>query len=734
MSRLDISGAMSSKDLPQSIQIFHQSGLRYIEPPVEVWQGQDFSALYRGLWRDNPNGAWRPHEAVDVRLFMHTIDNAWLLVGNGLDCVVVTATGLIVQEPSCFRRGSLLPDGTDLASLGLPLSGLDDIFVGADAAWHNYFHLLCFGMAKSAMALPYLPAACRIAIPDYAARIGVSDLEYPQTVYDEAVAMSGFADRALRLKPGLYRVGRLRFVSPAPSDPKMLIACAPFYGWFQTVRKRASHHPRSPRRVFLSNGAPQGVAPEIQALVATACAAHGFAVVDTSRLSLLQQINLFHNADCVVAFSGPPLVNILFGRDDLRILEINIEQDGNATLRSGFFEIASARGQFYLCLNVSVGDVTEEHMQDALGRLCRADTPIPGVLEPALLLPRFLDMSPVDTAPQAGLSPVSFSLLSAPLDEQPARVPSPADEVHVGKDGWLYLVRGTNNVLSLFDQPGFYTDDMDLAWRNLLIARSCRFLELGIKYLHVVVPDKLSLFPEYYQGVLSNLANGPLAKLMRAGNLGRKIGCLVDPTDVLRADTHAIPTFFKTDTHWTIRGAYLTYSLVCDRLGIPVSIDFDGREVSCFPDIFDLGTKINPPMQENQIHLPAAPGITRTYANHIVLAREGARALDEPEPGHHDCHVVLSNAAPGAMPQTVVIFGDSFSDYRPSSLTYLFAETFREVHFIWSTAVDFAYAARVGADVVISEIAERFMTRLPTDREAADALPSGAAIQDRMAS
>jgi hypothetical protein len=43
-------------------------------------------------------------------------------------------------------------------------------------------------------------------------------------------------------------------------------------------------------------------------------------------------------------------------------------------------------------------------------------------------------------------------------------------------------------------------------------------------------------------------------------------------------------------------------------------------------------------------------------------------------------------------------------------------ETFCELHFIWSTNLDWAYLQYVRPDIVISEEAERFMCLMPTDR------------------
>jgi hypothetical protein len=37
------------------------------------------------------------------------------------------------------------------------------------------------------------------------------------------------------------------------------------------------------------------------------------------------------------------------------------------------------------------------------------------------------------------------------------------------------------------------------------------------------------------------------------------------------------------------------------------------------------------------------------------------------------------------------------------------------VHFIWSTSLDWPYIERVRPDIVLTEVAERFMAQLPDD-------------------
>jgi hypothetical protein len=108
----------------------------------------------------------------------------------------------------------------------------------------------------------------------------------------------------------------------------------------------------------------------------------------------------------------------------------------------------------------------------------------------------------------------------------------------------------------------------------------------------------------------------------------------------------------------------------------------------------------------------------RSYANVLVQYKEDNRV--ENEVGLHvGSHVIFHNPhAPNEGP--IVIFGDSFSEYRPGRLTQHFAESFTEVHFLWSPNVDFDYVRRVQPRAVISELSERFATTVPSDEYTAD--------------
>ena len=83
---------------------------------------------------------------------------------------------------------------------------------------------------------------------------------------------------------------------------------------------------------------------------------------------------------------------------------------------------------------------------------------------------------------------------------------------------------------------------------------------------------------------------------------------------------------------------------------------------------------------------------------------------------HVGSHVRYENSDP-LIDKKVIIFGDSFSEYRGHLLTGMFAETYAEVNFIWNSSLDKKFITKLNPDVVITELAERFMPKtVPSDQ------------------
>jgi hypothetical protein len=88
--------------------------------------------------------------------------------------------------------------------------------------------------------------------------------------------------------------------------------------------------------------------------------------------------------------------------------------------------------------------------------------------------------------------------------------------VHKGRDGWLFLIGGSNSVSSLYDRDSALLGDKTVRkWADLIERRARRFEQMGIQNIHTHVPEKLTIYDDKLLGPpdrrLEALAGGALA-------------------------------------------------------------------------------------------------------------------------------------------------------------------------------------------------------------------------------
>ncbi|SDN58954.1 SGNH hydrolase-like domain-containing protein, acetyltransferase AlgX [Methylobacterium phyllostachyos] len=305
--------------------------------------------------------------------------------------------------------------------------------------------------------------------------------------------------------------------------------------------------------------------------------------------------------------------------------------------------------------------------------------------------------------------------------------PSNTDHIHVGQDGWLFLKTGTNDVLGQYERPE-ETTELVWQWRSLVAARERRLRAMGILYRHVVAPEKLMVYDHRLDGITIRPDASPAYRLRNGEPPTRGLRTpyglyaawrrrkrwretCIDLVTPLRAQRDAADLYCRTDTHWSFDGCYLAYAEICRALQTEPRAALRDRPFFETDHDGDLGSAFDPPRRARSRTVLIQQDAVRTYASPIVEAREKAGLLHTL---HVGAHVVYGNAQ-ATDPRRLVLFGDSFSHVMPYMLTILLAETFRELHFVWSTALDWSYIERVKPDIVLTEVAERFMVQVPDD-------------------
>ena len=286
------------------------------------------------------------------------------------------------------------------------------------------------------------------------------------------------------------------------------------------------------------------------------------------------------------------------------------------------------------------------------------------------------------------------------------------DPVHVGKDGWLFLVSGSNSVINLYQKNSSFTPELAQEWVSLLQDRQKKLKERGIKYLFLPAPEKLTVLHHHYDGKITNIHGSPIHVM--ADNHAKQIPSMVNVLPAFAKQGDSLKSYWKTDTHWSFWGCFVAYQQLCARMGIPsrpelLQAPFDEGEV-----LFDLGAKLTDPVREKARFYKLIQTAERVYANPMVRFKEKNQLVNEAQL-HVGSHVVYRNNSENVSQKKVVLFGDSFSEYRPHLLTGMLAETVSELHFIWNTRLDYEYIDLIKPDIVINEQAERFMVQVPQD-------------------
>nr|WP_294525626.1 hypothetical protein [uncultured Rhodopila sp.] len=310
-------------------------------------------------------------------------------------------------------------------------------------------------------------------------------------------------------------------------------------------------------------------------------------------------------------------------------------------------------------------------------------------------------------------------------------MPADINGIHVGKDGWLFLAAGSNEALRLLTDPDWFVAEDARQWAVKLGNRQARLQALGASYRHIWIPDKIKVYRDkldFDPGLLKVDPPAMVSDLARDTDLACVI---VDPLPALMNFKNDRLVYWKTDTHWTYWGACAAHKALCHAIGATPPADLGNRPIHFVNLALDLGSKLSPPAKEDW------GGAQVLRDSKIVFKNEMVRLLDLLNPSHaapmlRGTSVRFHNSRADCDRRRLIIFGDSFSEYRPHLLTGLLAETFKDVLFVWSTSIDYGIVEKFRPDIVITEMAERFIKTLPEKNIPEDGFDLESLVMDRI--
>lgn len=291
--------------------------------------------------------------------------------------------------------------------------------------------------------------------------------------------------------------------------------------------------------------------------------------------------------------------------------------------------------------------------------------------------------------------------LESVLNDQPPKPGSiSGDEVSIaGKDGWLYLYKGTNNYYDAYAEKNDVACALATKWGKAIDGYCELFKNTSTNFVATVIPNKASVIPEHYPLDLNKLLT-PRLSILR-DYLNDRLYC---PLEELQASSWKSSIFRRVDTHFTEFGNLFFATGILKKFGIDISAFELAVELLYRDHRGDLGGRYPTPLYEKVPRFRFAEkfDVSIQEISPPVSASTGL--------------IYESNCSNAPIQARLIVFGNSFFD-RPNSwsMAPFFCRIFRTVRFHWESGVYEKYVNEFSPDYAIFQSCERFLLSAPRE-------------------
>jgi len=263
--------------------------------------------------------------------------------------------------------------------------------------------------------------------------------------------------------------------------------------------------------------------------------------------------------------------------------------------------------------------------------------------------------------------------------------------VIIGKQDWLYYT-GENNIKDYECAFPFSSDEL-VTVKERLLDWDTQLDALGIELYVVIAPNKETVYPQYLPDQIRPLQNAcridQVMETLEPTHLS-----VLDLRAAIQAAALVEQVYHRTDTHWNDMGAL---HAIREMLAL-VSEDFPQLSM---PEFDDYEEEIRSFSGDLAVFLPADD---RFVEQETTLAPnfKPSTIIKEGE-GRN-----IVSSIPGSTLPSAVIIRDSFTD----ALIPFLSEHFSRVKYIYSVTIDLDMVKQENPDIVIYEIAQRYLTML----------------------
>jgi alginate O-acetyltransferase complex protein AlgJ len=273
---------------------------------------------------------------------------------------------------------------------------------------------------------------------------------------------------------------------------------------------------------------------------------------------------------------------------------------------------------------------------------------------------------------------------------------SPTPAVVKGRDGWFFY--GDDKAIEDYANVEALTEGEVENWRQAVVRARDWLRARGIAYVFTIAPDKHVVYGDEMPRAIARV--GDLSRADQIFTALQDTGLAIDVRPRLYEARTRERIYFKTDTHWNDRGAFVAYQQIIGAVraripGTPPAWsrdDFEPAERTI--EGLDLAGMMGLTRALHEVDLPLVPRRQRRF--------QVVEPKDVSAPGAEG-YIVTTIDDP-SLPRAV-IFRDSFM----SRLVPFLSEHFSRAVYLWQNDFDSDIVTKERPDVVIQEIVGRHL-------------------------
>jgi len=276
--------------------------------------------------------------------------------------------------------------------------------------------------------------------------------------------------------------------------------------------------------------------------------------------------------------------------------------------------------------------------------------------------------------------------------------------VVIGKEGWLFYTG--DGMIEKYRATEPYSDNQLEKIKIKLKERQYYLSTQGIEYYVIIVPNKITIYPEYLPDSIKKVNNKTrYDQIVDYIKDDPEIN-IIDLRDVMFKNKDKYILYEEGGTHWNKFGAFLAYQEIINVFSEKFS-ELKAKNIT----EFDLIETIVPkPAMSNFLPLPGEikkGNITsfvprfQTFSKDIIIVyNHSIRGVDPNNPVP-----ILARKIENSTKPSLLAFADSFM----LGIDQFIREDFKETYYIASREFDTGIINYTKPDIVINELAERYI-------------------------